>query len=141
MNISAIWIGTLAYALIKIVGYSGFAYYLNQLYSKQNNLWKVGLARAALGVVLGLAHNAIFLNFFEVTMGRAPLGGEDTHLYFIGLIILRIFEWGLIVHWFYDSRLKNKPRATKAIVLGSIWSFVLDIPVLMGLFAVASSIC
>ena len=141
MNISAIWIGTFVYALIKVVGYAGFAYYLNRTFSKQNNVWKVGITRAALGVVLGLAHNAIFLNFFEVAMGRVPLGGEDTYLYFIGLILLRIFEWALIIHWFYDRRLQNKPRATKAIILGSIWSFTLDIPVWLGLFVVAASIC
>jgi hypothetical protein len=74
-------------------------------------------------------------------MGRAPLGGEDTLLYFIVLVLLRVFEWWLIIYWFYDRTLQRKNSMIKAIVLGILWSFILEIPLLAGLFTVAASIC
>lgn len=141
MNISAVIIGTVIYALIKISGYSLFAKYLNALFAKQQNIWKVGLIRTILGVVLGLAHNALFFSFFNISMGRSPIGGEGTYLFFIFLILLRITEWGLIIYWFYSKKLDKKARIFKAISLGIIWSFILDIPLLMGLFVVIASIC
>jgi hypothetical protein len=94
-----------------------------------------------LGVVLGLAHNAFFLSFLDVSMGRSPIGGEDTVLYFALLVLLRIVEWGLIIFWFYDRKMVKKAQIAKAITLGVIWSFVLDIPLLSGLFVVIASIC
>lgn len=136
-----LFIGTLLYACIKICGYALFSRYLNRLFAKTNNIWKIGGIRTMLGVVLGLAHNAFFLSFFNVTMGRAPLGGEDTGLYFFFLVVLRIVEWLLIIYWFYDRKMTRKATILKGVVLGIIWSFLLDIPLLTGLFAVAASIC
>jgi len=141
MDFPTIITGTATYAAIKILGYSFFAKYLNSLFYMHHNIWKVGLIRTAIGVVLGLAHNAFFLSFLNVSMGRSPIGGEDTSIYFALLILLRIFEWGLIIYWFYDRRLENKARIAKALTLGVIWSFVLDIPILTGLFVVIASIC
>ena len=133
--------GTLLYAGIKLCGYALFAKILNRLFSRSRNIWKIGVVRTLLGVVLGLAHNAFFLNFFKVSMGRAPLGGEDTWLYFLFLVILRILEWGLIIYWFYDKDFQQKKPVFTGIILGILWSFVLDIPIIVGLFTVAASIC
>jgi hypothetical protein len=133
--------GTIIYALIKIVGYSLFAKYLNSLYQKHQNIWKVGLVRTVLGVVLGLVHNGIFFSFFNISMGRSPIGGEGTYLFFTLLVLLRVIEWSLIVHWFYDKNITEKNKALKAICLGIFWSFILDIPLMAGLFVVIASIC
>jgi hypothetical protein len=141
MDFSTAIFGTVIYASIKILGYSLFAKYLNSLFAKQNNIWKVGLIRTAIGVVLGILHNAFFLSFLNVSMGRSPIGGEDTILYFALLILLRIFEWGLIIFWFYEKKLLSNYRVAVAIALGVIWSFILDIPLLLGLFVAIASIC
>jgi hypothetical protein len=141
MSSLTVLLGTMLYACIKISGYTFFARYLNRLFACPHSIWKIGFIRTLLGVVLGLAHNAFFLSFFKVTMGRAPLGGEDTLLYFIVLVLLRVFEWWLIIYWFYDRTLQRKNSMIKAIVLGILWSFILDIPLLAGLFTVAASIC
>lgn len=134
-------IGTVLYLCIKVVGYTVFAAFLNRLYACSNSIWKVGMVRTLLGVVLGLAHNAVFLSFFKISMGRAPLGGEDTRLYFAALVLLRFFEWGLIIFWFYDRKYRNKRTLVRAVATGTVWSFILDIPLLAGLFTVAASIC
>ena len=141
MGFSIIFLGTGIYALIKILGYSLFAKFLNSLFLTHNNIWKVGLVRTILGVVLGLAHNVFFLSFFNISMGRSPIGGEDTYLYFTFLILLRIFEWGLIIYLFYDRKMKKRALIIKAIGLGVIWSFILDIPLLAGLFVGIATIC
>ncbi len=141
MGISAVILGTIIYASIKVAGYSFFAKYLNALFNKQQNIWKVGLTRTVLGVALGLAHNALFFTFFDISMGRSPIGGDGTPLYFLFLVLLRIIEWGLIIYWFYDKPFKNKTKTFKAITLGILCSFILDIPMLMGLFVVIASIC
>ena len=138
---STVIIGTLIYAFIKIIGYSLFAKYLNSLFSKHQNIWKVGLVRTVLGVTLGLAHNSIFFSFFNISMGRSPIGGEGTSLFFILLVLLRVIEWGLIIHWFYNKKLTEKPKVLKGIGFGIIWSFILDIPLLAGLFVAIASIC
>lgn len=141
MGISIVIIGTIIYGIIKIFGYSIFAKYLNSLFVVNQNIWKVGLIRTVLGVALGLTHNAIFFSLFDISMGRSPIGGEGTALFFILLIILRVIEWGLIIHWFYDKKLTKRSQVFKGLIFGIIWSFVLDIPLLTGLLVVVASIC
>ena len=141
MSSLSVIFGTLAYALVKIVGYSLFAKYLNSAFKTNQNIWKVGLVRTILGVVLGLIHNSAFFSFFNISMGRLPVGGDGTYLFFIFLILLRIIEWSLIIHWFYNKKLTKRSRAIKAVGLGIIWSFILDIPLMAGLFVVIASIC
>ena len=137
----ALIIGTSIYAAIKTLGYSLFAKYLNWLYGTKNNIWKVGSIRTVMGIVLGVLHNGICLSVLNVTMGRSPLGGEDTALYFFLLILLRVLEWSIIVFFFYDRKLKKKGSLMLAILLGILCSFILDIPFILGVFVVASSIC
>jgi len=141
MDFSTVLSGTAIYALIKVTGYSLFAKYLNSLFFLQNNIWKVGLIRTAIGVVLGIAHNAFFLSFLNVSMGRSPIGGEDTGLYFALLILLRIFEWWLIIFLFYEKKWPGNYRVVQGVLLGVIWSFILDIPLMLGLFVAIASIC
>jgi hypothetical protein len=141
MSSLSVIFGTIIYAFIKITGYSLFAKYLNSLFSKHENVWKVGLVRTVLGILLGLIHNGIFFSFFNISMGRSPIGGEGTYLFFILLVLLRVIEWGLIVHWFYNKKLTKRTKVFKAVGLGIIWSFVLDIPLMFGLFVAIASIC
>ncbi|MFC1749533.1 hypothetical protein ACFL2V_12080 [Pseudomonadota bacterium] len=133
--------GSLIYLVIKVVGYSFYAKYLNRLFSKENNIWKVGAVRTLLGVVLGVIHNAVLFSTLNISMGRSPIGGEDTFIYLLLLILLRVFEWGIIVYWFYTRSLGINVRTIKGVGLGVIWSFILDIPLWMGLIAVIATIC
>jgi len=133
--------GTLFYGIIKVLGYSLFAKLLNSLFSRENSIWKVGLIRTGLGIVLGFLHNAFFLHVLEVSKGRSPFGGKDAYLFFLLLVVLRIIEWGIIIFWFYDRKLENKAATFKSICLGIVWSFILDIPMIAGLIVVVSSIC
>lgn len=137
----ALLFGSLAYLAAKVAGYSFYAKYLNWLFDKQINIWKVGAARTVLGIVLGLVHNGLMFSTLNVAMGRSPIGGEDTLVYIASLVFLRILEWGIIIYWFYTRTLSLNARTVKGISLGVIWSFILDIPIWLGIFTVIATIC
>ena len=141
MTSTALIVGSFSYFLLKFFGYSFFAVYLNYLFSIKHNIFKIGLVRTGLGISLGFAHNALFLSVLDVSMGRSPIGGPDTLLFFGLLVVLRIFEWFLILYWFYDRKLNHKKPIIFGISFGVIYSFILDVPVYIGLFTVVASIC
>lgn len=135
-------VGSLVYLIIKVTGYSLFAKYLNKVFGRNNNIWKIGFIRTALGIVLGTIINFALFTNLDIASGRSPIGGEDTWLYFVSLIVLRIFEWGLVIFWFYsDKKMVMNVSIIKALLLGILCSFALDIPIMLGLIAVIATIC
>lgn len=135
-------LGTIFYLLIKVGGYTRFSKYLNELFNKTCNIWLVGSIRTALGLGLGTIVHYFLFKHLAIESGRSPLGGEDTWIYFLVLIFLRIFEWWLIIYWFYTSRtLAMTKQTAKGIVYGIICSFILDIPIMLGLISVIATIC
>jgi hypothetical protein len=46
---------------------------------------------------------------------------------FFGLLIpIRLVEWSLLIHLFFDRGLVRRARDLKFAALGSLWSFALD---------------
>jgi len=136
--VTALIVGTIVFILIKINGYAYFAKYLNALYQQSHNIWKVSIVRTLIGLILGFGYNAFFYNLLSVNANRAPFGGDDAPLFFGLMVVLRLIEWSIIVFIFYDRKLINKKYFVKAIVLGAIFSFILDIPILFGLISSVS---
>lgn len=136
-------LGTLFYFLLKFLCYSGYAKYLNRLYNKTHSIWKVGICRTLLGLVVGAALNFLLLGALHIQlgMGRSPLGGRDTDIYFLLLTTIRIGEWLLIVWYFYDRELYISWKLIKAVLFGTILSYLIDLPVMLGLIMVISTIC
>lgn len=119
--------GGLIFVAIKFFGYSFAARLISQHYSAVGlNRFKVGGARTLIGVIFG----TIYFYLASVVFPGV--------LVLLGLIPIRIVEWTLLICWFYDRELKDWTRLRDVIVLGTIWSFMLDLPALLGFCAVAA---
>jgi hypothetical protein len=128
-------IGTATYILIKFVAYSYYAKYLNYLYKKHENIWKVGVTKVVIGLAIGAA--------LYVALG---LGLKLTAIwYFIELTAFRILEWTFIVWLFYDRSLNLFDKLLKASVLGMLVSAAVDLIYLplafFGLIFTVGGIC
>jgi hypothetical protein len=139
-------IAYLLFSIYKFFGYSLAGKMLNIFYSKSSlSAWKVGLVRTLIGMIAGgsftlawyLLESHGFFRHLGMTMGR---GGSSLY-YLAALIPIRIFEWGLVVWIFYDRRFEKAAKALVFIVAGVMWSFLLDLPVILGLLRFVASIC
>lgn len=136
-------IGTLIYFLIKFLCYSGYAKYLNRLYSRTHSIWKVGIVRTLLGLVVGVILKYLLLAALPIQLGvgRSPIGGRYIDLYFLLLTTIRFGEWLLIVWYFYDRELYISWKLFKAVLFGTLLSYIVDIPMMLGLIVAISTIC
>jgi hypothetical protein len=108
---------------VKFVGYIAAAFVLRNAYPGFNgSVTKVGAARTAIGVGVGLAYGAIWIFFLSKVMR----GESSEYLYFLGLFPVRMIEWLWLLHLFFDRRLQNRPKAIKAALGGTVWSYCLD---------------
>jgi len=119
--------GVLAFTAIKFAGYSLAAFYLNKSYPDSiNKFWVVGLARTIIGIVFGIVLATVSFPFVFV-------GGLGFLIYLLGLIPVRLLEWFIVIRFFYDENLNDRQKMWKSLILGTVWSFVLDVPAILGL--------
>ena len=117
---------------VKLGGYTAAAYALRKVYpNTQAGAVKAGVARTAIGIGAGLAYGALwFLLATKVLHTDDPGHGEQSMLaeyaYLTGLLPVRLAEWLLLLHLFFDRHLKNRATSLKCAVAGSIWSYCLD---------------
>ncbi len=117
--------GYVAFAAIKFAGYSIATFYLNREYSPvRRNPLLVGAARTVIGMAAGAA-------YFFLVASWLPYGPL---LYLAGLIPIRLVEWRLLVRLFYDPQLQQREKCWKVACLGMFWSFVCDLPAIMGVY-------
>lgn len=128
---------TLFHLLLKFLCYSFYAKYLNRLYSKTHNIWKVGIARALLGFMVGLALNVLLLSALHIRMGGGS-SYQGMGVYLALLIFLIIGEWLLIIWYFYDRELYISSKLAKAALFGTLLSIIVDIPLLMNILRMLS---
>jgi hypothetical protein len=122
--------GYLAFSAVKLAGYSLAGWYLNRRYSNATaHFALVGITRTVIGMVFGAA--LAFLAFFPL----AWFGSVGILVYIFGLIPVRLIEWWIIILIFYDRSMQSMSKDHAA--LGTVWSFALDIPALIGLVATA----
>ncbi len=115
-----------AFAVIKLAGYVLAAWHLNRRYADATvHFTLVGLTRTVVGMLFGaaLALLAYPLMVFD---------GLGALVFLLGLIPIRVLEWWIIIRIFYDRSLERKKEDWKYVFLGTIWSFALDIPALLG---------
>ena len=55
--------------------------------------------------------------------------------YYLGLIPIRLLEWWIIILMFYDRRTQTRAKDWGYAGLGTVWSYALDVPALIGLVA------
>ena len=118
-------LGFAYFVSVKFVGYTAAAYALRRVYPDSKvAVAKVGAARTVIGVGAGLAYGAFWIYLLSrVIHGN---GNSSEYLYFLGLFPVRMAEWLWLLHLFFDRGLRNRPRACRAAVGGTIWSYCLD---------------
>jgi hypothetical protein len=108
---------------VKLVGYTVAAVVLKRSYANSTaGTLKVGAIRTAIGVGAGLAYGGLWFLLAD----RASGGDYQDVAYIVGLIPIRIAEWSWLIHLFFDARLRQKNKAIRAVVGGTIWSYCLD---------------
>ncbi|SRR5216684_4008098 len=125
-------VGFVAFAGVKFVGYTLAALVLRKAFKKpDSNVFKVGLARTGIGLAAGALFGGTSI-LLATHVQRQSTGDLATVLFFALLIPVRIAEWCLLIHLFFDKGLVDRNKDTKYAALGVIWSFALDA---IGIFA------
>jgi hypothetical protein len=117
-------VGFVAFAGVKFVGYTLAALALKKAFKRPDtNIFKVALARTGIGLVAGAIFGGIWI---LAATGEGKAAGFASGLFFALLIPVRIAEWCLLIHLFFDKGLVDRNKDTKYAAFGVIWSFVLD---------------
>jgi len=116
----------LAFAVIKFAGYTLAAWHLNRRYADATSHFAlVGITRTIIGMIFGAALGLVAYRLMV-------FGGLGLLVFLVGLIPVRLIEWWIIIRLFYDQSMQNKEKDWKYVFLGTMWSFALDIPALLG---------
>lgn len=116
-------IGYLGFCAVKFAGYSFAAKLLSDSYRRSDrNPFAVGGVRTLIGMAAGAAYYGVWQLITDP-------GGIA---YLIGLVPVRVAEWGFLLWLFYDHRLQQREKDWRCIAFGTVWSYVLDVPALFG---------
>src|SRR4051812_16736864 len=87
--------GYIAFAAVKLVGYSVAAKYIARAYANTNrNAYVVGAVRTVIGMVVGAA-------YYHIPAASTASGPFP---YLAGLFPVRLVEWWFLLWLFYDRR-------------------------------------
>ena len=131
-------LGYATFCAIKFAGYTAAAHFLSVSYNRDDlTSWKVGAVRTLIGMAAGAAYFGLW--YLIQRTGHAPGGihGGFPLLYLAGLLPVRIAEWWLLIWLFYDRKLREPAKGWRMVWLGTIWSYVLDVPAISGFIATA----
>jgi len=118
-------IGFAAFTGVKLLGYAVAASVLANVFQSSRSAWLVGLARTGIGLVAGTLFGGTWVLLAMRFESRWPDWVAPT--VFFGLLIpIRLAEWSLLIHVFFDRGLVQRARDLKFAAVGSAWSFVLD---------------
>jgi hypothetical protein len=128
-------LGFAYFAGVKFVGYSAAALVLRRAYKKPANALKVGLARTGIGLVAGTLFGGASILISSHLQNNWP-GWVTLPIFFSFLIPIRLAEWSLLIHFFFDRGLIQRDKLLDFAALGSLWSFVLDAVGIVAAFVV-----
>ena len=121
-------LGFMVVLAIKLAGYSAAAVVISKAYQRTGlSPFVVGASRCGIGLVLGGIAGLLVSGFGSIVRAL---------LFLVGLVPVRMIEWWILVWLFYDRPLANRKLGWKVVCLGTVWSFVLDIPAIIGLIIV-----
>jgi hypothetical protein len=133
--------GVVPFAATKLVGYSLAGAALGRVYQplglrpRVPGAWAFGAARTLLGMVVGALYAATWLAASQFV--EPPQGIGTTMLAWMALLLpVRLAEWGVAIWWFYDRGLVKKAAWVKHSIVGTAWSYGLDVPAILAVWAV-----
>ena|SRR5882672_3877489 len=125
-------VGVASFAGIKLVGYGVAGYQLNRLcHTTKPHPVVFGLIRTTLGVAAGIAFASVALEW-QVTRAEA--------VFYVGLAPVRMLEWLLMLWFFYVRSGLSRGRWVKYSVLGSLWSYLLDVPAVLSVIVIPGGV-
>ena len=130
--------GYLAFCTIKAVGYTAAAAVISRTYNvppiylairrvkRQSDPAAKAFVVGPVRTLIGMATGALF--FAANRLADASQIAPEALMVFavLGLITARLFEWWLLVWLFYDRDLLSPRHDWLVVVLGTVWSFVLE---------------
>ena len=115
-----------AFVAIKLVGYSVAAVVLNKHFEgTPRNPLIVGTVRTLIGMVFGAIVGIV--GFWQLDLAVS--------FFLFALVPVRILEWWIVLRLFYWADEPNRNKFPYAIALACVWSFILDIPAIIGFIA------
>jgi hypothetical protein len=117
------FLGIAYFAAVKFAGYSAAGYFVNR--SENTNRPKplvFGGVRTALGIAAGISYSFL-LSWVSVS--------NQELIFYAGLIPVRFLEWLLVLWLFYRNVPQVRARRMLYVVLGVIWSYILDLPAVL----------
>ena len=121
-------LGLVYFAAVKFAGYTAAASFIKRrIPDSSASPWLVGGVRTVigLGAGIGAAYAASQLGILRSEVGFYAL-----------LAPIRMCEWLLLLALFFRRPEWDWPRSLKLAALGTVWSYVLDIPAIMAVFVI-----
>lgn len=118
--------GLIYFAAVKLGGYTAAATVLKRQFPESNATpWLVGGVRTVIGLAAGFA--AVF------TAGHLGIIRSEFGFYAL-LAPIRMCEWLVLFALFFRRPTWEWARSLKIAVLGTLWSYVLDVPAVLAVF-------
>jgi hypothetical protein len=121
--------GLVYFGAVKLAGYTAAAVYLKKRQFPESKVspWLVGGVRTVLGLVAGVG--AVFAAE-QLGLIRAEFG------FYVLLVPIRMGEWLILLALFFRRPEWRWSRALKLAAIGTVWSFVLDVPAILAVFVI-----
>src|SRR5262245_31067135 len=126
-------LGLAYFAAVKLCGYAAAGVYLKRRYASKRPVspWVVGVVRTVIGLFVGMGAMALAS---RLSIDRAEV------LFYLLLAPLRVGEWLLLLAILFERPWSSWPRALKFAVLGSLWSYFLDVPAIVAAFSLPGGV-
>ncbi len=120
-------LGLVYFAAVKLVGYTAAASYIKRrIPGSSASPWLVGGVRTVIGLGAGIGASYV----------ASQLGILQSDVGFYGLLApIRICEWLILLRLFFPHDW-DWPRSFTLASMGTVWSYVLDIPAIMAMFVI-----
>lgn len=140
-------VGYLTFCAVKFAGYSALAEVLSTSYERMGepthrSAFVIGGVRTLIGMAAGAAYYFLWEWASQAVLG-ATFTDASVHTigYLAGLLPVRLAEWWLLVWLFYDRSLRHTDRNWNSVALGTLCSYLLDLPAAFGFFITTVSVC
>lgn len=118
-------LGFFYYAAVKAVGYSCAGYLLKRKFKHSLHFLIFGIARTILGIIVGFSY-AINTEKYGLVC--------PSPMFFVLLLPVRFAEWFFLIWLFYHRHGITKRQLILYSTLGTIWSYLLDVPAIASVF-------
>jgi len=112
-------LGLFYYVIVKAAGYTGAGYFLKGKFKHSIHFLVFGIARTILGVITGVT--------YAFSVEKFGLDFEEP-MFYVLLFPVRFAEWFFLIWLFYRRHGITRKQLVLYSLLGTIWSYFLDVP-------------